>query len=117
MSVQVCWDSEAEQPPARLAAWRSMNAVVRGAKDEWVALFAPDGVVEDPVGPSMFDPDGAGHHGHEAISAFWESKVARFAFTIRLVRGGQRGRELRHDHHVPARRVPGGHRRRVRLPR
>jgi ketosteroid isomerase-like protein len=86
MSVEVCWDVEAKQPPARLAAWRSMNAVVRGAKPEWVSLFAPDGVIEDPVGPSMFDPTGAGHHGHDGISAFWEltiAKVERFEFTIR----------------------------------
>lgn len=86
MSVRVCWDTDARQPPARVAAWRSMNAVVRGAKQEWLSLFAPDGVVEDPVGPSMFDPAGAGHHGHEGISAFWEltiAKVERFEFTIR----------------------------------
>jgi ketosteroid isomerase-like protein len=86
MSIEVCWDTEAEQPRARLAAWRSMNAVVRGAKDEWLALFAPDGVVEDPVGPSMFDPEGKGHHGHDGISAFWEltiAKVERFQFVIR----------------------------------
>ncbi|WP_236793903.1 nuclear transport factor 2 family protein [Amycolatopsis sp. GM8] len=86
MGIEVCWDTEAEQPPARTAAWRSMNAVVRGAKGEWVALFAPDGVIEDPVGPSMFDPEGAGHHGHDGINAFWEltiAKVERFEFTIR----------------------------------
>jgi ketosteroid isomerase-like protein len=85
MSIKVCWDTTAEQPPARLAAWRSMNAVVRGAKDEWVALFAPDGVIEDPVGPSMFDPEGAGHHGREGIAAFWDltiAKVERFEFAI-----------------------------------
>ncbi|TNC24331.1 nuclear transport factor 2 family protein [Amycolatopsis alkalitolerans] len=86
MSVEVCWDTEAEQPPARLAAWRSMNAVVRGEKEEWLGLFASDGVIEDPVGPSMFDPDGKGHHGRAGISAFWEltiGKVERFEFTIR----------------------------------
>lgn len=71
--------------PARAAAARSMDAVKRGAKDEWLALFAPDAVIEDPVGPSMFDPDGAGHQGHEAISAFWDKAIAlaeRFEFDI-----------------------------------
>ncbi|GHF62415.1 ketosteroid isomerase [Amycolatopsis bartoniae] len=63
-----------------------MNAVVRGAKDEWLALFAPDAVVEDPVGPSMFDEEGRGHHGHDGIAAFWDltiAKVERFEFVIR----------------------------------
>jgi steroid Delta-isomerase len=86
MSIEVCWDTGAEQPPARLAAWRSMNAVVRGAKNEWLALFARDGVVEDPVGPSPFDPEGKGHHGHDGISVFWDltiAKVERFHFVIR----------------------------------
>jgi steroid Delta-isomerase len=86
MSIDVCWDISAGQPPARLAAWRSMNAATRGAKEEWLALFAPDCVIEDPVGPSMFDPDGKGHHGHDGISAFWDAaiaKVERFEFVIR----------------------------------
>lgn len=71
--------------PARAAARRSMAAVTRGAKDDWLALFAENAVVEDPVGPSAFDPDGAGHHGRAAISAFWDKAIAlaeRFEFAI-----------------------------------
>ncbi|UJW32339.1 nuclear transport factor 2 family protein [Saccharothrix sp. AJ9571] len=86
MSITVSWDTEADQPPARLAAWRSMQAVTRGAKEEWLDLFAADATVEDPVGPSHFDPDGNGHHGHEGIAAFWDKAIAqvtRFEFTIR----------------------------------
>ena len=62
--------------PARVAAWRSMDAVARGAKEEWLSLFTPDAVVEDPVGPSMFDPEGTGHHGHAGIGAFWDLAIA-----------------------------------------
>jgi ketosteroid isomerase-like protein len=72
--------------PARVAARRSMDAVIRGAKDEWLALFAEDAVVEDPVGSSIFDPEGVGHHGKAAISAFWDKAIAlaeRFEFDIR----------------------------------
>jgi ketosteroid isomerase-like protein len=50
--------------PARAAAAASMSAVSHGAKDEWLALFAEDAVLEDPVGPSFFDPTGDGHRGH-----------------------------------------------------
>jgi steroid delta-isomerase len=86
MGVQVSWDTEKEQPPARRAAFASMTAVTAGDKDAWLALFAPDAVVEDPVGPSMFDAEGKGHHGPEGISAFWDmtiGNVEHFEFVIR----------------------------------
>ena len=41
-----------------------MGAVAAGRKDDWLALFAPDAIVQDPVGPSRLDPDGRGHRGH-----------------------------------------------------
>ena len=62
-----------------------MAAVAEGHKDEWLALFAPDAVVEDPVGPSMLDPEGKGHHGHDGIEKFWDQNfgvVSRFHFQI-----------------------------------
>lgn len=45
----------------------------------------PDAIVEDPIGPSMFDPDGRGHRGAEAIAAFYDTVVAsgRVQFSIR----------------------------------
>jgi ketosteroid isomerase-like protein len=82
----ISWTAPDGEHPARTASRRSMDAVVRGAKDEWLALFAADAVVEDPVGPSMFDTEGKGHHGHEGISAFWDlaiAQVSRFRFSIR----------------------------------
>lgn len=86
MGVDVCWDPATEQPPARQAAFRSMTAVTAGNKAAWLELFAGDAVVEDPIGPSMFDEEGKGHHGHDGISAFWDKTIAnvdRFQFTIR----------------------------------
>ena len=53
-----------------------MDAVARKAKDEWVALFAEDGFVQDPVGPSPLDETGEGHHGHDAIGRFWDATIA-----------------------------------------
>jgi steroid Delta-isomerase len=48
-----------------------------GAKDRetWLSLFAPDAVVEDPIGPSPFDPEGKGHHGTEGITAFYDNVI------------------------------------------
>jgi len=63
-----------------------MAAVAAGRKDEWLSLFARDAVVEDPVGPSMLDPEGKGHRGHEGIRRFWDQNfgaVSRFHFQIK----------------------------------
>jgi steroid Delta-isomerase len=62
-----------------------MAAVAAGRKDDWLSLFAPDALVEDPVGPSMLDPQGTGHRGHDGIGSFWDhhvSVVSRFQFQI-----------------------------------
>jgi ketosteroid isomerase-like protein len=82
----ITWEGPDTTHPARAASRASMDAVCRGAREEWVALFAEDAVVEDPVGVSMFDPTGDGHHGHAGIAAFWDktiANVARFEFAIR----------------------------------
>lgn len=71
--------------PAREAALASYDAVCRKDKDAWLALFAPDGWIEDPVGSSPIDPSGAGHHGAQARAAFWDKTiqtVERFVFEI-----------------------------------
>lgn len=62
--------------PAHVAGQRSRDAVQARDKDAWLAVFADDAVVEDPIGPSHFDPDGKGHHGRDAISAFWDKAIA-----------------------------------------
>lgn len=62
---------------ARLAGQASRDAVVAKDKQACLDLFAADGCVEDPVGPSVFDPEGAGHHGRDAISAFWDTTIAK----------------------------------------
>ena len=82
----ITWLAPDGDHPARRASQRSYSAVARKAKDEWLALFAEDAVLEDPVGPSFFDPQGHGHHGREGISAFWDIAIApvvEFTFTIR----------------------------------
>jgi steroid Delta-isomerase len=53
-----------------------MSAVESRDRQAWLALFADDGVVEDPIGPSAFDPEGRGHRGLEAIAAFYDSVIA-----------------------------------------
>jgi len=61
---------------ARDLARRSQAAVRRKDRAEWLSLFAPDAVVEDPVGPSPLDELGAGHRGSAAIAAFYDAVIA-----------------------------------------
>ncbi|HTT87711.1 MAG TPA: nuclear transport factor 2 family protein [Acidimicrobiales bacterium] len=71
---------------AREAATQSMERTEAGDRDGWLALFAEDAVVEDPVGPSMFDPEGKGHRGIEAVTAFYDNVISsseKIEFTIR----------------------------------
>jgi len=84
-SDDIIWNASTEEHPARSASQRSYSAVAKGDLDEWLTVYAEDAVLEDPVGPSMFDPEGKGHHGHEGISAFWKlaiEPIAKFEFTI-----------------------------------
>ena len=64
------------EAPAHLAGKRSREAAIAHDKEAWLALFADDGIVEDPIGPSHFDPDGKGHRGRTAIAAFWDKAIA-----------------------------------------
>ncbi|GAA0382775.1 nuclear transport factor 2 family protein [Microbispora corallina] len=76
MTAAVTWLAPDADHPARRAARLSMSAVAEGRRDDWLALFAPDALVEDPVGPSMLDPDGAGHRGRDGIGRFWDANMA-----------------------------------------
>ncbi|NNH69640.1 SnoaL-like domain-containing protein [Nocardia uniformis] len=70
--------------PARLAGLASQSAVRGKRKDEWLALFAPDARVEDPIGVSPYDPVGEGHTGRAAIAAFWDKAIARSDIDFRF---------------------------------
>ncbi|MDH6196173.1 steroid delta-isomerase [Mycobacterium frederiksbergense] len=64
------------QHPAHLAGQRLRAAVAARDKEAWLAVFADDAIVQDPIGPSFFDPEGLGHRGKEAIAAFWDKAIA-----------------------------------------
>jgi ketosteroid isomerase-like protein len=82
----ISWEAPDGDHPARRVSQRSYDLVSRKQKDEWLTLFSDDAVIEDPVGPSFFDPEGNGHHGKAGLSAFWDMAIApvrEFRFTIR----------------------------------
>ena len=72
-------------PTARELARRSQAAVTARDRDGWLSLFASDAVVQDPIGPSPLDPEGAGYRGLAAIAAFYDNVIApseRITFEI-----------------------------------
>ena len=62
--------------PAQQASFNSIRNVRAKNREGWLALFADDALVQDPVGVSMLDPTGEGHRGKEAIGAFWDMTIA-----------------------------------------
>ena len=84
------WNAPNDDHPARAASQRSYSAVAKGDLDEWLTVYAEDAVIEDPVGPSMFDPEGKGHHGHDGIRAFWDLAIGPI----------ETGRFVIHDSHA-----------------
>ena len=53
----------------------SMQAAVAGDREGWLALYSEDAVLEDPVGPSPWDPEGRGQRGKQALAAFWDRVI------------------------------------------
>jgi len=81
----ITWNAPAGEHPARAASQLSYAAVAAGDLERWLEVYAEDAVIEDPVGPSMFDPDGEGHRGHAGIRAFWKlaiEPIESFRFVI-----------------------------------
>jgi len=54
----------------------SLSAVKNKDREGWLALFADDAVVEDPVGAFDWDPEGKGQRGKQAIAAFYDMFAA-----------------------------------------
>ena len=69
-------DAPTETLTARELGIRSRAAVHARDRDGWLELFADDALVQDPIGPSPFDPEGTGHRGKEAIAAFYDTVIA-----------------------------------------
>ncbi|KAA8969533.1 ketosteroid isomerase family protein [Mycobacterium sp.] len=64
---------------ASQASWRCVQAHDRAG---WLALMADDVVIEDPIGKSVTNPDGAGVRGKEGVAAFYDNNIAANRLTI-----------------------------------
>jgi ketosteroid isomerase-like protein len=80
--------------PAELAFERHVAAVHAGDREAFLANFADNAVVEDPVGPSPLDPSGEGHRGHSAIAAFWDLIIGPGSVRFEIERAYACGDEI-----------------------
>ncbi len=54
---------------------RSRECLNTKDKKAWLAMWAEDGIIEDPIGPTVLDPDGKGHSTPEAREAFYDRNI------------------------------------------
>src|SRR5690348_18482268 len=82
----VRWLGNDDSHPARQAQWNALSRACAGDKQGWLSLWAEDCELFDPVGPSIFDAEGLGHHGLTGAEHFWDVAIApveRFEVEIR----------------------------------
>jgi ketosteroid isomerase-like protein len=70
---------------AQQASKQSADYVMAKNRAEWLALFADNAVVQDPVGESPLDPSGLGHKGKAAIAAFYDNVIAPGNITMEIL--------------------------------
>jgi steroid Delta-isomerase len=70
---------------ALAASRKSGEFASRGDRESWLALFAEDAIVCDPVGESPLDPSGEGHRGKAAIASFWDNVIAPGSMDFQIV--------------------------------
>lgn len=68
--------------PALAASRASWQCVQTHDREGWLALMAPDVVIEDPIGKSITNPDGQGVRGKEAVAAFYDTNIAANDLTV-----------------------------------
>ncbi|HNP11905.1 MAG TPA: nuclear transport factor 2 family protein, partial [Mycobacterium sp.] len=69
-------------------------------KQAWLAVFADDAVIEDPIGPSHFDPEGKGHRGKGAIAKFYDMAIAPSRLTFNFEKTYECGNEEANVGHI-----------------
>ena len=75
-------DQATDVTPAMAASQASWRCVQSHDREGWLALMAPDVVIEDPIGQSFTNPDGLGVRGKEAVAAFYDSNISVNNLTV-----------------------------------
>jgi hypothetical protein len=67
---------------AREMALKSREYVHTHNKAQWLAMFAEDAIIQDPIGPSYLDPAGKGFSTPQEREAFWDNNIAHSNINI-----------------------------------
>ena len=70
------------QNTAREMALKSREYVHTHNKAQWLAMFAHDAIIQDPIGPSYLDPAGKGFSTPQEREAFWDNNIAHSNINI-----------------------------------
>ena len=70
-----------QQSPALTASQNSWRCVNTHDKEGWLALMADEVVIEDPIGPSVTNPDGNGVRGKE-VGSFFDKTIGASQVTV-----------------------------------
>ena len=79
--------------PARELSLRSREYVQNRDKANWLAMFAEDAIIQDPIGPSYLDPEGKGFATPARREEFWDRNIANSKISITINRSFSVGRE------------------------
>jgi len=82
--------------PALVAARSSWRYVQAKDRASWLALLAPDIVIEDPIGVGPTNPTGNGIRGLEEAKAFWDKNIAPTSIKIEAHESFAAGSESAH---------------------
>ncbi len=75
-------DNGTDLTPAMAASQASWRCVQSHDREGWLALMAPDVVIEDPIGQTVTNPDGLGVRGTDAVAAFYDTHIAANTLTV-----------------------------------
>lgn len=73
-----------ENHPAVQANIQSTTLAAQGDKTGWLALYAENALLKDPVGISPLEPTGEGHKGKAAIERFWDTVIGPSNITLNV---------------------------------
>ncbi|MGZ5377243.1 MAG: nuclear transport factor 2 family protein [Mycobacterium sp.] len=71
-----------EKTPVVTASESSWRCVQAGDREGWLALMTDDVVIEDPIGPSVTNPDGNGVRGKQAVGEFFDANIGPNKLTV-----------------------------------
>lgn len=69
---------------AQQASLQSREFVHAHNREGWLGLFAEDGIIQDPIGPSYLDEAGLGHSTPAQREAFYDNNIAKMDIKITI---------------------------------